>query len=207
MFSVPCYQARHHRHQSSDMPWDVCTKLIGLCDFLCFAGVLVVLFLGFVGLKAPKILKWWFTLLTAPLVLVLAFVREGLRDCGLWPPAAPKLAPAAEAAAAQQAAAAAAADRAASAAGQARTAANGDQHSQQQSFTAAAAAAAGSSPDRANKANRSKSKSGSSSNRNSKKQGRLLPEGAWWPRSFAPVDLAVTCYWYTSLLGWQLASW
>jgi hypothetical protein len=35
----------------------------------------------------------------------------------------------------------------------------------------------------------------------------VLPEGAWWPRSFGPVDLAICCHWYTSLLGWRLATW
>jgi hypothetical protein len=45
-----------------------------------------------------------------------------------------------------------------------------------------------------------------SSRHKGKKQG-LLPAGPWWPKSFGPVHLAVTCHWYTTLLGWHLATW
>jgi hypothetical protein len=65
----------------------------------------------------------------------------------------------------------------------------------------AAAGAAGSPGHRAAASGRS------SSRRKGGKPGQLLPDGPWWPRSFGPVDLAATCYWWTSLLGWHLASW
>lgn len=199
---------------------DACVEL--LCGALaCYcsvcAGAVAVLCVGWMLWKAPKVLKWWFGLLTAPLVLGLAFVVEVLRGWGLWW-AAPTDALAQQAAAV--AAAVAATQRAAEAAGaappspesqvqppaspaqdQQQERSNGVHHGLEQQNGAAAGAAG--SPARAAASGRSRS----SSRRKGGKRGQLLPDGPWWPRSFGPVDLAATCYWWTSLLGWHLASW
>lgn len=189
-----------------------CVLLVLVC-----AGAVAVLSLGWVFWKAPKVLKWWFGLLTAPLVLGLAFVVEALRGWGLWRAARPA-APTAGAAVAQQAAAAAAAQRAAEAATppspepqvqrpaspthvQDQQQSNGVQHGLQQQNGTAAGAAGTPSPTAAS------GRSKSSSRRKGGKRGQLLPDGPWWPRSFGPVDLGASCYWWTSLLGWHLASW
>jgi hypothetical protein len=46
-----------------------------------------------------------------------------------------------------------------------------------------------------------------SSSKAQAKPKRLLPDGPWWPSSFAPADLAASAHWYASLIGWRLALW
>lgn len=181
------------------------------------AGMLVAVIAAYGLFKAPKLFKWWFSLLTAPLVLVLAFAREVLRSCGLWWPAPPpKAAPEAPETAAAQQAAAAAVQRAAAADGAAHSeqpqpgqqaAGSPPSPLQQQPAALSPADRSPASPEGPSNGGRSRGRgSGSSSGRQHKKRRQLLPDGAWWPRSFGPVHLAQTCHWYTSLLGWHLAT-
>jgi len=189
---------------------------------LCLPGVLLLLLAAGGFWKAPKLFKWWASLAFAPAILVLTFIREVLRASGLWWSTA-KAAPNA------QQPSTAAAPQPVPAAGAPATTAGTEQtdplvpqqHQQlqqqqqqevigQPAGRAAASlqeAAAAHSPGAAGTRSTSSSSSRSGSSRKRQKGKRLLPDGAWWPRSFGPVDLAVTCHWYTSLLGWHLARW
>jgi hypothetical protein len=177
---------------------------------------MVVLGVAYGLWKVPRLFKWWFGLLTAPVVLALAFCREVLRGHGLWwkarkvvPAAAAEAAEAAQQAAAVAAVECAATPTAAPAHEQQDPAKKGGDEgvaihaiatARDTSDTSAAASQRPQTPG-------SSSSSGRSSKKVKKQKGRVLPEGAWWPKSFGPVDLAITSHWYTSVLGWQLATW
>lgn len=168
------------------------------------AVALLVAMVGYGLMKVPGVFKWWFRLLIAPVVLGLAFAREVLRGCGLWWPAPPPKTVAAPPQAAE------AAEQAAAAAVQRATAASNAAQAVSQAASiplrAGAAAPAASSPEGPASGSGQRSRSGSSSSKKQKKRGQLLPDGPWWPKTFGAVDLAASCYWYTSLLGWHLAT-